>query len=718
MKFNPGAVLSGRYEISEKIGSGGMAVVYRAKDLKLDRYVTVKVMREEYMSDEEFIKRFGVEARAAASLCDQNIVNVYDVGAEDNAHYIVMEYVNGVTLKELIKKRAPFDSEEILGVAIQIASGIAHAHDHRVIHRDIKPQNILVTSQGVVKVTDFGIARAPNVATTTTSGSMLGSVHYFSPEQARGVFVDEKSDIYSLGIVMYEMATGRLPFDGESAVGVALKQINDPLPPVRDFNPDISERVLQIILKATEKSPSKRYQSAYDMLEDLKKALSGPDAAANGNGAANTGAAHVAITEKENEMIKREAQNLYYDERDGGNESNYGKGFGGYGANAGGKLPGANGKRAGVTESEKKLERNIVIAAICTAVALIAIICAFGIYLYNKNIPKPVYAPEIEGLSLEEGTNQAAGLGLDVVVQDSVNSEDVAAGHIISQNERPGENLADNRTVHVIVSLGTSKIEVPDVKNRTRDDAERIIKNAGFAISENFDYNDVTPQDVCFGQSPEAGTLADPGAVISVTYSIGPQQVSVSVPDVTGLSEPEAIDQLQNLGLVIGKSSKAYSDTVEEGHIITQTIRSGTIAQKGSEISYVVSMGPNPLATQTPEPAASPAPTPAASPEPTPSAQPGGAGAEETQTPEPSAATVNYILNPVIPEGYSTALVRVMATAADGSVRVVFDDRVAVADLPLSVPITGEGTVQVEVYLKAGTDADYHLIGTDVIDFG
>ena len=248
-----GTVLSDRYELIEKIGSGGMAIVFRAKDRTLQRYVTVKILREEFIGDEEFIMRFRSEALAAGRLSHTNIVRVYDVGQEGNIYFIVMEYVHGDTLKQAIREKAPFDTKSTINVAVQIASGIEQAHKNHIIHRDIKPQNVLVGTDGVVKVTDFGIARAANGTTMTTSNTAMGSVHYFSPEQARGGYVDEKSDIYSLGITMFEMVTGQLPFQANTSVAVAMKQINEELPDIRQFNPKVSASLEAIIRKATRK---------------------------------------------------------------------------------------------------------------------------------------------------------------------------------------------------------------------------------------------------------------------------------------------------------------------------------------------------------------------------------------------------------------------------------------------------------------------------------
>ena len=268
MLLNPGTVLSGRYEILEKIGSGGMAVVYRGRDRKLDRYVTVKVLREEFVGDEEFIERFRSEACSVARLSHPNIVRAYDVGEDGDIKYIVNEYIHGDTLKKAIKEKAPFDSRSTINVAIQIASALSQAHKAHIVHRDIKPQNILVGTDGVVKVTDFGIARAATASTMTTTANAAGSVHYFSPEQARGGYVDEKSDIYSLGITMYEMVTGRLPYEGENTVAIALAHLEDAMVPPSVYNPQIPQGLERIILKCTEKKPERTFTR-----EDVNKMI-------------------------------------------------------------------------------------------------------------------------------------------------------------------------------------------------------------------------------------------------------------------------------------------------------------------------------------------------------------------------------------------------------------------------------------------------------------
>lgn len=396
MNIKQGTIISGRYTIIEKIGIGGMAVVYRAKDEKLDRFVTFKVLKEEYVADEDFIKRFNIEARAAARLSHPNIVNVHDVGNDGLVYYIVMEYIDGCTLKELINKKAPFEDVESLGVAIQIASALEHAHKNKIVHRDIKPQNILVTKDGTIKVTDFGIARAVTSATVTTES--IGSVHYFSPEQARGGFVDNKSDIYSLGIVLYEMATGRLPFDGDSAVALAMKHINEPIPDMLAINPNISKSLEQIILKATQKSSSQRYQTIEEFNNDLKRALTNSNGDFIKEPADFANSPTVRITAEQLAEIRGYSSHeeppydeyTYEDSYEEPTEDYY------------------EPDEVPEEEYDKKKERKVVIAAIVTAVAIIALITSFGAYFLNKKVDTPMTAPMLEGKNWDEAKKEAA----------------------------------------------------------------------------------------------------------------------------------------------------------------------------------------------------------------------------------------------------------------------------------------------------------------------
>ena len=418
MNLETGALISDRYRIINKIGVGGMAVVYRAKDEKLDRDVTFKVLKEEFVNDNEFIKRFSVEARAAARLSHVNIVNVYDVGNDGDIYYIVMEYIDGYTLKEMISKKAPFDNQEALGVAIQIASALEHAHNNNIIHRDIKPQNILVTRDergGKIKVTDFGIARATSSTTTTTDS--MGSVHYFSPEQARGGFVDAKSDIYSLGIVMFEMITGIMPFDGDSPVALAMKHINEPLPDIKRFNPKASDSIVQIILKATEKLSSNRYQTIEDMNNDLKRALTNSSGDfVKRNELAMDDSPTVAISQEDLAAIrqnsggdkKQKTKEIIIDDiEDIDNEEIDDNDY----------L-----KDKDEDFYEKRKERNTIIAAIATAISIIAILTVIGVYFVNS-AKTAVIVPEFVGMAIEDAERLAEMNSIFVVQETEYNVE-------------------------------------------------------------------------------------------------------------------------------------------------------------------------------------------------------------------------------------------------------------------------------------------------------
>ena len=281
-----GRLLGNRYQLIERIGGGGMAIVYKAKCLLLNRYVAIKILRSEFTDDEEFVKRFRVEAQAAASLNHPNIVSIYDVGKQDDSQYIVMEFIDGITLKEYITQKGILPWREAIDIAVQICSALEQAHKNHIVHRDIKPHNIMITNEGIAKVTDFGIARAVTSATITMVGSTIGSVHYFSPEQARGSFTDEKSDLYSLGVTIYEMVTGRVPFDGESPVAVALKHIQEKAERPIDVNPSLPKGINDLILKAMKKDQNLRYQTASDMLNDLKRTLNNPNTKIAGSNAA------------------------------------------------------------------------------------------------------------------------------------------------------------------------------------------------------------------------------------------------------------------------------------------------------------------------------------------------------------------------------------------------------------------------------------------------
>lgn len=539
MLLNPGTILSGRYEIIEKIGSGGMAVVYRGKDRKLDRYVTIKVLREEYIGDEDFIARFRTEACSAARLSHPNIVRVYDVGEDGEINFIVMEYIHGDTLKKAIKEKAPFDSRSTINVGIQIASALSQAHKSHIVHRDIKPQNILVGTDGVVKVTDFGIARAATASTMTTTANAAGSVHYFSPEQARGGYVDEKSDIYSLGITMFEMITGVLPFQGNNSVSIALKHINDELPNIRQYNPNCSPSLEGIIKKATMKKADERYATIDQLLADLIRARTDTGGGskkqqdADGNGAkaaAAAGAAGVRMSKRaeaaaqlraaqehaegekraqvqhtketnqedldyiRSHKQKKTAEGIRKAEEDHqgkmpriSKEDDYEREYVEAEPVRVSKRPKKKRRNPRLeedfdNEQDRKAERKVIIAAVITALILIGLITVVGMKALSGggfggfvSEEKDIEIPEFIGLTYEEAEKSAKLLGIELVQEGEDYNNYYDEGYIFYQSVREGAMVAKNAKIGVKVSLGLTSEDMPDLVGKTEKEATEKI---------------------------------------------------------------------------------------------------------------------------------------------------------------------------------------------------------------------------------------------------
>jgi len=646
MILETGMVVSGRYEILSKIGAGGMAVVYKAKDLKLDRAVTLKVMREEYMSDQEFIARFQVEARAAAGLSKANIVNVYDVGQEEHINYIVMEYVDGVTLKDLIQRKAPFRNDETLGVAIQIASALAEAHSNGVIHRDIKPQNILVTDQGVIKVTDFGIAKAAGASTLTTGSNTMGSVHYLSPEQARGVYVDNKSDIYSLGIVMFEMATGQMPFEGESPVAVAIKQIDEPLPDIKSLNPGVSESLIKIIQKAASKNTISRYQTAEDLLADLRRAISD-----DGGAFIEDTVRHVKYSNQDEE------ENIKYQ------------------------------KAASIDPAdEKALERKIILAAIVTSLAIIALISSIFVYNQFQNRLIPQVVPSIYGMTVDDATALLSELNMKPIVLEHEYNSEYPEGQICRQDVPPDAILETNpkniKPIQIHVSLGVEKTTVPNVTDKEVSEAKKMISESFLVPKEEEEFSDVKPENIIIRQDPPAGSEVEKYTDVTIVRSLGPEKKFVKVPNIEGKLEAVAIGLLQDIGLVVGHPDKSSSNEIPAGYIISQSVSAGTELEMGMKVSYVISTGPS----ATPTPAASPAP------------------AKKTKP-----LLVRTPVNVELP-----VHLRVLKIA-DGMGEPVYDG--IVYELPFVLDVTGTGSEDFQIY-QVIDDGSSKLVAEETIDFG
>lgn len=577
MRVGPGAIISNRYEIIEQIGSGGMSIVYKARDRKLGRVVAIKILRAEYVKDMEFIKRFDIEARSAASLIHANIVNVYDVGHENSLHYIVMEYVDGVTLKELIKEHAPFDNDEILGVAIQIASALGHAHKNNIVHRDIKPQNILVMPKGIIKVADFGIAKASSAKTITVANNAMGSVHYFSPEQAKGGYVSFKSDIYSLGLVIFEMATGKLPFDGDTPVAVAIKQINEELPSIKKFNDNISDRIEKIVSRATEKFASRRYENIEKMENDLKRALANenringinPDDSNKKNNDnddddldSTENFATIKLNEDDIYKIKKEAGNKNkiedYDDYDPENEL-----------------------------KQMKKEKIVIRAAFITAGILIFLISFLGYKIFFSHKPVPV--PDLVNKSFEEAEEIVKKIGVKIKNSGSEYNNNIEKDKIFAQNYTEGDNLYKGDVIDVKLSLGTKKIYMPDVKNKDLFDAYNLLQS--FNVKEIYEYSESVPNNIVIKQEPSFNELIEENSEVVLYISKGKEIKNVYVPNLIGLSEANAKIKLKDLNLVVGSISKSESEKYAEGIVMGQSITGGKEVAEESIVNLIVSSG-------------------------------------------------------------------------------------------------------------------------------
>ena len=577
MRVGPGAIISNRYEIIEQIGSGGMSIVYKARDRKLGRVVAIKILRAEYVKDMEFIKRFDIEARSAASLIHATIVNVYDVGHENSLHYIVMEYVDGVTLKELIKEHAPFDNDEILGVAIQIASALGHAHKNNIVHRDIKPQNILVMPKGIIKVADFGIAKASSAKTITVANNAMGSVHYFSPEQAKGGYVSFKSDIYSLGLVIFEMATGKLPFDGDTPVAVAIKQINEELPSIKKFNDNISDRIEKIVSRATEKFASRRYENIEKMENDLKRALANenringinPDDSNKKNNDnddddldSTENFATIKLNEDDIYKIKKEAGNKNkiedYDDYDPENEL-----------------------------KQMKKEKIVIRAAFITAGILIFLISFLGYKIFFSHKPVPV--PDLVNKSFEEAEEIVKKIGVKIKNSGSEYNNNIEKDKIFAQNYTEGDNLYKGDVIDVKLSLGTKKIYMPDVRNKDLFDAYNLLQS--FNVKEIYEYSESVPNNIVIKQEPSFNELIEENSEVVLYISKGKEIKNVYVPNLIGLSEANAKIKLKDLNLVVGSISKSESEKYAEGIVMGQSITGGKEVAEESIVNLIVSSG-------------------------------------------------------------------------------------------------------------------------------
>ena len=547
-----GKMLGNRYEIIEKIGAGGMATVYRAKCHVLKRDVAVKILRDEFTTDNEFIKRFNAEAESAASLTHPNIVSVYDVGHEGNLYYIVMELVKGKTLKEIIVENGALSWKWSIDLAIQIARGLERAHRNNIIHRDIKPHNIIITEEGVAKVTDFGIAKAVSNSTITAFGVTTGSVHYFSPEHAKGGNTDQKSDLYSLGIVMYEMVTGRVPFDADTPVSVALKHMQeDPIEP-KVINPEIPLSLNRIILKAMQKDPADRYQSATELIKDLEACLK-----------EETGTYVKPIPETDEFATKRVSIN--YEEQE-------------------------NEKKKGFIASIKNFfEKHTVlkwigILFICALTFVLAI--AITLMVLKAEKPKDVLLPNFSNMTLEEAELAAKEAGLSLEIEEDYDLE-IEAGKVISQEPPYQENykVKEKSTVKIVISKGQEMVQSIKVIGMKKDDAVKALKEIGLIAEIEEEYDDEVEKGYIVKQDIEEGQEILKGSPVKLTVSLGIEQVEV--PNLTGMSEEQAKAALTNAKLK-WKSTDTTSDSSKGNGVVAQSVSAKSVVDKDTEVSITI----------------------------------------------------------------------------------------------------------------------------------
>ena len=595
-----GVVLGKRYEILGRVGSGGMADVYKGKDHKLNRFVAIKVLKSDYRTDEVFIRKFLSEAQAAAGLMHPNVVNVYDVGQDRGLYYMVMELVEGITLKDYIEKKGKLSPKETVSISIQMVTGLQAAHNQHIVHRDIKPQNIIISKDGKVKVTDFGIARA-TTSTQTISTSVMGSVHYTSPEQARGGVVDQKSDIYSIGITMYEMVTGHVPFDGDSTVTVALKHLQEEITSPAEEVPDLPYSLECIIMKCTQKNPAMRYHDCASLLLDLKRSLVDPDGdfVVIGNKGNVDDRTVVMSTEEINEVQRRRYPNDDDDydddedyDRDGEDDDDEDDDDRRYRDRDHGR------RKNNVNSDTKRIMKILMIVAGVVVALLILFLVGSAAGFFSgpglvQNEQEMVKVPDLRGMTEEEARKELEGTDLGMKVENERQpSNQYEEGEIMSQDPAEDTEVAKNSTITVVISSGeeAKMVKVPNIVDRTEEEAEKSLQAAKLTVVHGeAQFSDEIDAGRVISSDPEAGTEVEEGTEVTIVISLGKDQAKV--PELRNKSASEAEAALKDAGLA-GSASEEYSDSVEAGLVISQSIDAGEKVDKGTTVSYVVSKGP------------------------------------------------------------------------------------------------------------------------------
>jgi serine/threonine-protein kinase len=622
--------LADRYEIVSKVGAGGMSDVYKAKDHILGRFVAIKVLKQEFSEDRNFVTKFRTEAQSAAGLEHPNIVNIYDVGSEDGLHYIVMEYIEGITLKTYIEKKGQLSFKESVSIAIQVSRGIEAAHNKNIIHRDIKPHNIIISTEGKVKVTDFGIAKAASA--NTISSDVMGSVHYASPEQARNGFVDSRSDIYSLGIVMYEMVTGRVPFDGDTTVAVAIQHLQEEMPSPKVYAPNLPISLEKIILKCAQKNPDRRYQTIAELLADLRKSLVSPDEDFVVIAPIVDSGKTKVISEEEVQQIKNSGAPAAQNEPEKVSRTVT-------------KEPVREEEDYDEEEDEEDeddvlnptMDKVVTIVGVAAAVLIVIVIIVLAMKVSRlfgdtssadtstQTTEAAVTETELEtsgttesqqvekvsminilGLSYDEAVSQLEEKGLSLHITSTENSSE-PEGTILSVSVAEGDQIAVGSVIDIVVAgksgddnssdntddntdneVTVSEVIVPSVVGYSEATATSALNNAGLVPNSTYEYSSDVPKGEVITQDPVAGSSVGKESTVTLVVSNGIEQVNV--PDVTGKSQEKAIEKLEAKGFTV-TVEETYSDEVKSGKVISQSIEGGTAANAGSEITITVSLG-------------------------------------------------------------------------------------------------------------------------------
>lgn len=612
-----GMIIGDRYEILEKIGTGGMSDVYKAKDHKLNRPVAVKVLKQEFSENANFVSKFRIEAQAAAGLMHPNIVNVYDVGEENGIYFIVMELVEGITLKKYIEKKARLSVKEAVSIAIQVSMGIEAAHNNHIIHRDIKPQNIIISKEGKVKVTDFGIAKA--ATSNTITSNVMGSVHYTSPEQARGGYSDEKSDIYSLGVTMFEMLTGRVPFNGETTVAIAIKHIQEEMPSPREFVSEIPISVEQIVFKCCQKSPDRRYQSMGELVGDLKRSLMTPDEdfvkVVNSDEEGSTkmisdrdmarikkqskhrDSMEEAIHLRTEADVKRSAKKRYVVEEEDEEEEEIEEEY-------------YEDDEEEEEDYNPKAERLTTVLAVIAAILIGCIVLflvgsAVGLFeldLFGKGddqnqeqtqeVKEQVEMIEVVGKNIDDVKVALLNIGLtpEIEYQESTQYDQ---GVVMSASVDAGTTVDEGSNIILTVSAGSEGVEVPDVKGMSEAEGVAALSQKGFIVNKTEGHDEYIKEGNIITQSPEAGSKAPSGTTITIRISLGPENAKVRVPDLMGRGEEEAMAMLVEAGLQLGVVSTVNNENAElTGLVCYQSYSVGSYVDAGTMVDISISLGP------------------------------------------------------------------------------------------------------------------------------